>query len=239
MRSCSSALPALAFVPMLAMSACSSDGDPEAGADAPTVVEGEVRTDPLRFFGAFDGDAYVVVPCTDSEDAIPVVRGPLADELVAFHDELVPRNGPGETIFVDLLGEAVQEGDEVSFDILEVYRAGWEDWGCTWQPLVDELRFAASGTEPGWTVQIAMDSTVVLSRPAGTTDGLMQQLEGSLPAGWTAEGVLGGDAFTLDLRPDPCRNEMSGGYSHMAATFTLADSVWQGCGFAGAAAGDS
>jgi len=224
---------------LLTTGACAGGDAPGAGGGGGASVEGEVRTDPLRIFGAFDGDAYVVIPCTDSEAVTPVVRGPLADELVELHDELVPRNAPGETIFVDLLGEAVQEGDDVSFDILEVYRAGWEDWGCTWQPLVDGLRFAASGTEPGWTLHVAMDSTVVLSRPDGTAEGSLRDVEGTLAAGWTIEGVLGGDAFTLELQPDPCRNAMSGGFSHLTATFGLADSVWRGCGFAGEEVGGS
>jgi len=218
----------------LLVGACGGGAEPGSGSSA---TQGEVRSDPLRLFGAFDGDAYVVVPCADSEDALPVVTGPLADELVLLHEELVPGTGPGEAIFVDLLGEAVQEGEDVSFDILEVYRAGWEDWGCTWSPLVQNPRFAASGTEPGWTVHVALDSTVVLSRIDGATNGEMARLEGTLASGWTAEGELGGAAFTLDLQPDACRNRMSGGYSHLTATFTLADSTWQGCGFAGEGAG--
>jgi uncharacterized membrane protein len=218
---------------LLVLGACSDTppADAEAGQDSP--VEQVVRTDPFRVTGAFEGASFYMTPCSDSELDVRLVPGPEVLDLVGIHGELVPGDTPVETIFVDLLGEAIEERGEISFEVLEVYRAGWEDWGCTWQPLVEDLRFAASGTEPGWTVHVAMDSTVRLSRMDGTVEGRATAIEGTLASGWTISGSVGSEAFTLELDEAPCRNEMSGGWSHLEALLTLEGEERRGCGFIG------
>lgn len=200
-------------------------------------MEQVVRTDPIRITGAFEGESLIMTPCTDSELQVRLVSAPVVLDLVEIHAELVPALAPVESIFVDMLGEAIEERGEVSFEVLEVYRAGWEDWGCTWQPLVEGLRFAASGTEPDWTLHVATDSTVRLSRIEGMVEGRATTVEGSLAAGWTVSGTVGGSDFSLELEPVPCQNAMSGGWSHLTARATLAGAAREGCGFAGEGVG--
>lgn len=194
---------------------------------------GVVRTDPFRLTGAFAGDSYLITPCSDGETDLRLERGPEVLDLIGIHEELVPGDFPVETIFVDLFGEAIQDGRDTSFEVIEVYRAGFEDWGCTWVPLESPLRFAASGTEPGWTLHVGADSTVTLSRVEGTREGDVTLLEGSRAAGWEVSGEIEGEAWTLELFEEPCRNAMSGGYSHLVASLTLGGETWTGCGFIG------
>lgn len=228
---------AVLLAPIAVLGACADAADDSEGAPAPEAapVQEVVRTDPIRVTGAFEGGTFYMTPCSDSELEIRLLPGPEVLDLVALHESLVPGDTPIETIFVDVLGEAIEEDDEISFEVLEVYRAGWEDWGCTWQPLVEELRFAAAGTEPGWTLHVATDSTVRLSRVEGTFEGRAASIEGTLAAGWRITGRVGGDDFTLELDAAPCVNQMSGGFSHLEAALTLAGESRRGCGFLGEA----
>jgi uncharacterized membrane protein len=219
------------------LAACSDPPAPGAADRSALPADQVVRTDPIRVTGAFEGESLFMTPCWDSELDVRLARAPVVLDLVAIHQELVPGTAPVESIFVDLLGEAVEERGEISFEVFEVYRAGWEDWGCTWEPLVERLRFAASGTEPDWTLHVAVDSTVRLSRLEGTVEGRATVIEGTLAAGWTVSGSTGADDFTLRLDPIPCRNEMSGGWSHLEAVLTLAGVERRGCGFIGEPAG--
>jgi uncharacterized membrane protein len=210
---------ALAFVAVLAVGC--------GGGEEEQVV----RTDPVRVTGAFDGVEYQLFLCTEGDEPIPVVQGPLLYELAEFHAEMIPALAPGETIFVDLLGEAVQEGDEVSFDVLEVYRAGWEDWGCTWAPTLSDAEWAASGTEPFWSVEVSRDSLVVYRPDADELRVAHVGYEGDPVAGWRFTLEVEGEAWDFDVAPEPCRNAMSGGYSHLRVSIRRPDGDWQGCGF--------
>ena len=194
---------------------------------------GVVRTEPFRMTGAFEGESFLMTPCTDSDATIQLEPGPDVLDLVGLHAEMVPGDVPIEAIFVDLLGEAIQDGDDVSFEVHQVYRAGWEDWGCTWTPLETPLRFAASGTEPGWTLHVGADSTVTWSQIDGSLSGTVTSIEGSLAAGWDVGGLLDGDPWTLELVEEPCRNQMSGGWSHLASALVWRGRSYVGCGFIG------
>ncbi len=217
----------------VAIVGCSDSGQAEVDDAEDAPAEQVVRTDPFRVTGAFEGETFYMTPCSDGELEVRLVPGPEVLDLVAIHEELVPGDTPVETIFVDLLGEAVEERGEMTFEVLEVYRAGWEDWGCTWQPFVDELRFAASGTEPDWTIHVATDSTVRLSRIDEMVEGWATAIDGTLAAGWTVTGTVGAGEFTLQLEAVACRNEMSGGWSHLEVLLTLDGEERRGCGFIG------
>lgn len=191
-----------------------------------------VRTEPLRVTGAFDGAEYELFLCSEEgEEPIPIVEGPLLYELAELHAELIPALGPGETIFVDLLGEALQQGDDVSFDVLDVYRAGWEDWGCTWRPSLAEAELVGSGTEPYWTVELSADSLVVTRPDAEEVRVAHAGFEGDVVAGWRFTLEVEGADWSFDFGPEPCRNEMSGGYSHLRVAVTRPEGAWDGCGF--------
>jgi len=216
----------------LLTSACEADRVEvgEAGAEPDL---GVVRTDPFRMTGAFEGESYLVTPCTDSEALIRLEPGPEVLDLVVLHADLVPRDMPVESIFVDLFGVAIQDGNDVTFEVQQVYRAGWEEWGCSWVPLEVPLRFAASGTEPEWTFHVGADSTATLARSDSSASGAVSALEGSLAAGWTLMGEVGGEAWTLELVEAPCRTPISGGFSHLSATLTWRGESLSGCGFIG------
>jgi len=212
------------LVLVAALSACGGDGSDDLGV---------VRTDPFRMTGAFDGETSMLVPCTSTADQIRLEWTPLDLDLTALHADLVPQLQRRELIFLDIFGIAIEDGDDVSFEVLDVFRGGWEDWGCDWRPSVQPLVLAMSGTEPDWSLQVGGDSTVVLSRPEGGATGSWTLLEGSLAAGWEAEGVIEGMPWALEVYEEPCRNAMTGGYTHLVATFSWREQEWTGCGFVG------
>lgn len=221
---------AWSVVTLLAAGACGGDAP---GASARADASGVVRSEPLRLTGAFEGESRLLTPCSDPGVTLDVAAAPAVRDLSALHAELVPALAPGEAIFVDVRGVVVQQGEEMSFELREVYRAGWEDWGCDWTPSVQPLRFAAAGSEPDWSIHVGADSTAVYSDLEGSSTGSVQTLAGSLAAGWTASGAIGGEGWTLELFEAPCRNPMSGGWSHLVATLTLGERTRSGCGFIG------
>lgn len=203
------------------------------GADGPGGEE-VVRTDPFRTTGAYDGETDLLTACGDAAEPIELEWSPTRVDLADLHAELTPKLRPGETIFLDLLGVAIQDGDDVSFEVIDVYRAGWwEEWWCEWQPSVTSPVVVVSGTEPDWQFHVGADSVVVLSRPDGTLEGSWTLLEGSLSSGWAAEGVIDGAPWTFEAFEEPCRNQMSGAYSHLVGSLTWQDQTWAGCGFMG------
>lgn len=218
-----------AVLALIVLPGCAGDEPAEDAADAP--VEEVVRTDPFRVTGDFEGRSFVMTLCADSEQDVDVVPGPATLDLVTLHGELVPGDMPSETIFVDLLGEAIQDGDDVSFEVLEIYRAEWEGMGCGWEPRIEDVRFVTEGTEPFWSLHVSAD-TALLVEPEGETRGLVESIEGSEAAGWTVVGTIGETPFTLELDAIGCTNSMSGAYRHLEVTFTRDGSdPWRGCGF--------
>ena len=55
--------------------------------------------------------------------------------------------------------------------------------------------------------------------------------EGDPVAGWRFTLEVEGAKWDFDVAPEPCRNAMSGGYSHLAVSIVRPDGAWQGCGF--------
>lgn len=231
-------VPLLAVAPVLLVAGCEFSGQPGSDGPAadtrapgrPAVVE---LTPVTRFQGLFTvEDGWRFVPC--GEDPIPV-EGPAIPDLLEVYDELVPEGAAG--MVVDLLGQVRERDGRGWLEAMEVRRAHFEGFGC------DDLvraRLEASGTEPFWSLAVDQ-GTATWTTPRGerrfTHDGLRLDEAGSwrLEARPTPGDEGARPALLVEAWPDPCRNAMSGAYSHLRVEVTLDGELYRGCAVLGAA----
>lgn len=207
------------------------DGSGEAGAGIASPVS--ELTAITRFQGLFTvDDGWSFIPC--GEEPIPV-EGPAIPDLLEVYDELVPDGAEG--MFVDVLGQVRERDGRGWLEAMEIRRAHFEGFGCD---DVVEARLEASGTEPFWRVSVE-EGTVTWTTPSGERRFVHPGLELDESGSWavrarTADAPAAGEpTLVLEAWPDPCRNQMSGAYSHLRVEVMLEGEVFQGCGVLGAA----
>lgn len=208
-----------------------TDG-PEAGSDASRSTT-LALTDVSRFEGLFTVDeGWRFVPC--GEDPVPV-EGPAIPELLEVYEELVPQGAEG--MFVDLLGQVRERNGRGWLEAMEIRRAHFEGFGCDERD--PEVRLAASGTEPFWSLEV-FEGTAVWRTPSGARefrhDGLGRTESGSWALSGRPVSALDGAAPVLFLEawPEPCRNPMSGAFNHLRVEVSLEGDVSTGCAYLGA-----
>jgi putative lipoprotein len=158
--------------------------------------------------------------------------------LWGLHAELAPGLEPYEEVFAVVRGAngpPPAEGfgsdypGQIRIDEL-LYVAG-EGLGCDF----DWPRFAyrAQGNEPFWWAEVA---------PAGLRVGLLGEKERSWPtvreSGAAAKTLFlaeggPGEAATLSLLREPCRDSMSGAYYALSAVLALGERELRGCALPG------
>lgn len=211
------------------------DGAPGAGAiSLPGEVAPAATGEPARFKGVMTVEGRPELALCDGR--ILPLDGPAAMELVELHAELTPGAEPLEGLFVDVLGEVRDPGDGPWLDALEVRRAAYEGWGCARDE--SALVLEASGTEPFWSL------TVVEGTATWRTPESLETLahDGAFPmprGGWMLEGLDAGGEVRLraEFYQEPCRNAMSGAFSHLTALVTQDGTEYRGCAFWGPESG--
>ena len=170
--------------------------------------------------GAGDGTAHGI-------DFLPEML-----ELAGLHAELAPGLEPIEGIFVDVLGEMREDAQGPWLNVIGLRRAALEGWGCD----RDErsLVMEASGTEPFWTLTVE-DSVASWRTPEGVKQFVHDGPFAMRWGGWELESRSGADEPELraELYQQPCRNAMSGAWSHLSVEVVLAGRTFRGCGFLG------
>lgn len=234
-----------ALIPALILAACGGDGAPDAGApgadalgvDAPVSVEtrSAVRIAGILMVGENTAEFR---PCEGGEPLW--LDGPLTADLVSLHDELTPGVEPFEGIFLDVVADIdppPASGPGTAYSgalIVELLRrAAFEGWNCG--DVDPAVVVSAAGTEPFWRLQVREDGAE-FATPEGTRALEMQPLEMDAE-GWVLQGTdpQTGNVF-VSLTERPCRNAMSGAYSHLAVEIQLGGEVLRGCGWLGAVA---
>lgn len=200
------------------------------GPGAGSAVSGPEEFPVTRYRGLFSAEnGWTFTPCGDVE--IPA-EGPAIPDLLEIYEELVPETAPRQVLFVDALAQLRDDGRRVRVDLLEVRRAWHEGTGCD----DDEtgILLEASGTEPFWNVRVE-ESVLVWQTPEALRrfrhGGLEQSETGSFVVRGTEEE---GDAsIAIEAWPEPCRNQMSGAFSHLQAEITLEGRTVAGCAYLG------
>lgn len=226
------------------LAACGGDSAQEgvdgAGAAAeqaqPTVELREaVRTAGVLMVGENSAE---FLPCDGGPELW--LDGPLSLDLLELHDEMTPGVEPFEGIFIDVVADIdppPATGPGVGYPgalIVEfLRRAAFEGWNCG--DVRPNEQYAAAGTEPFWSLEVTEDGATFT-----TPDGGARALElGEVRMdedGWVVSGSDAGAAVEVRLVDAPCRNAMSGAYSHLTAEISIGDSTLQGCGWFGVAA---
>ena len=90
----------------------------------------------------------------------------------------------------------------------------------------------ASGTEPFWSLRVTSQGAE-FATPEGRRSLDVGVLEED-PEGWVVQGTDpdGGNVF-VSLTPIPCRDAMSGAYSHLTAEVQLGGRILRGCAYLG------
>lgn len=163
--------------------------------------------------------------------------GPLALDLQELHYELAPGVEPFEGIFIDVVanvGPPPAVGPGTAYDgaliVLYLRRAALEGWDCG--DVDPTVVVQASGTEPFWSLNVTTEGAE-FATPQGR-----QAIEfGALTEddeGWVMQGTGpdGGNVF-VSLVALPCRDAMSGAYSHLSAEVQTGGQTFSGCGWLG------
>lgn len=229
----------LAAMVMASLLAPGCGGDaPGAGEDRagePAAVESEMEagaaSEPTRYTGAMILDGNPELVLCDTREVLPL-DGPALPDLLELHVGFAPGQEPMEGVFVDILAERREGESGPWLDALEVRRAAWEGWGC--RDAVGTAYFQATGTEPFWALTVD-EGTLHWQTPEGSQqfvhDGPVRMPRG----GWEVEGrgEASGATIRVEFHSEPCRNAMSGAWSHLETQVTLNGTVFRGCGFMG------
>lgn len=177
-------------------------------------------------------------PC---EGGAPLwLDGPLSADLVALHDELTPGVEPLEGIFLDVvadIGPPPATGPGTAYEgaliVDQVRRAAFEGWNCG--DVDADLVVGAAGTEPFWRLEVGSEAAE-FATPEGTRILEMQPIEQD-PEGWVLQGTDpdAGNVF-VSMITLPCRNAMSGAYSHLTVEVQMGERTLRGCGWLGPSA---
>lgn len=226
---------------LIAAAGCGPDEavpTPDAQQPAQDVVEPELRG-PIRTAGLLlVGEGIAEFQSCDG--AAPLwLDGPLALDLLELHAELAPGVEPFEGIFIDVVANvgpppAVGPGTayEGALIVLFLRRAALEGWNCGDDD--PAVVVGASGTEPFWALRATADGAEL-----ATPEGRMALELGDLTEddeGWLMQGTTpdGGNVF-VSLVAVPCRDAMSGAYSHLSAEVQAGGRSLRGCGWLGPA----
>jgi uncharacterized membrane protein len=203
------------------------EGESEAPAEAEPLPETGTATDPARFTGILTVEGGAEITLCDG-GAYPV-DGPASLTLLEVHASLAPGAEPMEGIFVDVLGEIRDEARGPWLDALEVRRAAWEGWGCGTRD--DGIIYRASGTEPYWSLSVA-DSVAEWSTPEGLEQFVHDGPYPMTRGGWALDGETDrGATLRAEFHDEPCRDAMSGAYSHLTAEVSLGGVEYRGCAY--------
>lgn len=213
---------------LLALAGCTGGGGPEdhASGEATASTPGE----PARFRGVLTvlGRAEIVL-CDGRSLALD---GPAAMELLELHAELTPGGEPLEGMFVDVLAELRDAEEAPWLNALEVRRAAIEGWGCGRDEAA--LVLEASGTEPFWSLTV--EERTATWRTPESLEALVHDGPYPMPRGGSVlegRGQNGAVRLRAEFYQGPCRNAMSGAYSHLTAVVTLDGVGFRGCAFSG------
>ena len=222
------------------VAACGGDEPappPEAAPAAQDAAEPELRG-PIRVAGLLlIGEGVVEFQSCDG-DAPLWLDGPLAIDLQELHYELAPGVEPFEGIFIDVVanvGPPPAVGPGTAYDgaliVLYLRRAALEGWNCG--DVDPAMVVQAAGTEPFWSLSIKNEGAE-FATPEGRRTLDMGELQED-EEGWVLQGLGpdGGNVF-VSLVAVPCRNAMSGAYSHLSAEVQVGGQTFRGCGWLGA-----
>ncbi|MEK9505370.1 COG3650 family protein [Gaopeijia maritima] len=166
--------------------------------------------------------------------------GPLSLDLLELHDEMTPGVEPFEGIFIDVVADidpppATGPGTGYPGALIVEFlrRAAFEGWNCG--DVRPELEWAAAGTEPFWSLDVTADGAVFTTPDGGARTVELGEVRMD-EQGWVVEGTDGAGAVEVRLVDSPCRNAMSGAFSHLTAEISIGGSTLQGCGWFGIAA---
>jgi uncharacterized membrane protein len=160
------------------------------------------------------------------------VDGPAFPDLVELHASLTPGVEPLEEIFVDVLGELREDGGGAWLDALEVRRAAYEGWGCRGE--AERFLYQASGTEPFWSLTVE-EASASWRTPEGVRR-FVHEGPYRLPRGGVAldgRDESGAAVLEVEFQDEPCRDAMSGAYSHLTVRVRMEGVELRGCGFQG------
>jgi uncharacterized membrane protein len=209
---------------------------PPAEPAAQEVTEPELRG-PIRAAGLLlIGEGVVEFQSCDGGPPL-WLDGPLAIDLQELHAELAPGVEPFEGIFIDVVanvGPPPAVGPGTAYDgaliVLLLRRAALEGWNCGDDDPTAIL--GASGTEPFWSLSVTTEGAEF-----ATPEGRIRLDLGELTndeEGWVMQGTSpdGGNVF-VSLVEIPCRDAMSGAYSHLSAEVQSGGQAFRGCAWLG------
>lgn len=178
------------------------------------------------------------LPCGDGPELW--LDGPLSLDLIELHDEMTPGVEPFEGIFIDVVADidpppATGPGRVYPGSLIVEFlrRAAFEGWNCG--DVGDDVWFAADGTEPFWSLEVT-EAGAVFTTPDGGARALALGEIRMEEEGWVVPGADPESGVEVRLIDAPCRNAMSGAFSHLMAQVTIGDVVHEGCGWFGPAA---
>lgn len=223
----------------LVIAACGGDEAPPLDEAAPMAAEAETPEfrGPERIAGVLLIGENVVEfqPCDGSTPMW--LDGPLALDLQELHAELTPGVEPFEGIFLDVVanvGPPPAVGSGTGYDaaliVLYLRRAALEGFNCG--DVADDVVVQASGTEPFWSLRVT-EQGAEFATPEGRSSLELGPLE-SDEEGWLLQGVgPDGRNVFVTLVAAPCRDAMSGAYSHLTAEVQAGGRTYEGCAFLG------
>lgn len=233
--------------PLLAaplMVACGDRAPEAAPADAPGAAETAAAVAPesvdrVRIAGVLvvGENTREFRPCDGSEALW--LDGPIVVDLVGLHGELAPGVEPFEGVFLDLVADigpppAVGPGTGYPASAIAhmLRRAAYEGWSC--DDVDPALVVEARGTEPFWTLRVTETGGEYVTPEERTSLEFGPLAEDD--EGWVIQGTGTevGNVFVA-LTPVPCRNAMSGAYSHLEAVVEIGGRRLNGCAYLGPA----
>lgn len=220
----------LVAVILLAGTGCGGEAPEGAGeATGEARVEAPAaRAEPARYLGILTVEGGSEITLCDG--GLYPLDGPASLALLELHASLAPGLEPMEGIFVDVLGELREDGHEPWVYALEVMRAAWEGWGCGTRD--EGVLYRAAGTEPFWSLTVG-DSTATWRTPEGMEQFVHGGPYAMTRGGWVVEGEVagGGGALRAEFMDEPCRDAMSGAYSHLTAGVSREGREFRGCAY--------
>lgn len=234
-------------VALLALSFLAACGG-EAGEDAPDLNSGAAEaTQPMVELQEAVRVGGVLMVGENSAEFLPCAEGPelwldgpLSLDLLELHDEMTPGVEPFEGIFIDVVADidpppATGPGRDYPGSLIVEFlrRAAFEGWNCG--DIRPDVEYAAAGTEPFWSLDVTADGAIFTTPDGGARTLDLGEVEMD-EEGWVVSGTDAGAAVEVRLVDAPCRNAMSGAFSHLTAEVSIGDSTLQGCGWFGVAA---
>ncbi len=189
----------------------------------------------LRGHATFGHEVRTLRPCGE-QDVLWAVDS--TGTLWELHRELAPDQGRPERLFIIVLGRkgqsltegfgAAYAGSLVVDKVLYMAREGFD---CSLN--LRDVYYRAAGNEPFWLAEITVEGMTF--RQLGGADLFGTGLRSESAASGLRYATLEGEAMSVTISDNPCRDSMSGAFYGRSAEASVSGNTLTGCALRGLA----